>query len=991
MSAALAIMTGWLLTACSDSYVDSLPAPQPGTITICLGAPAQGSRADAADSPDDLSPATADERTITDLRYFAFPSNPDAPGAVTLKGTLLPPSADEMANERYKEYVVRDVEPGSYRVYVVANMPQCATVGSEEELKALRLTYSPTELPRPGRLPMIYEPVAETVVDPGGTVVTANLQFTCVKVRYNLIFDKEKNPDTQNAFGNRGLIITAVNGQKLSEETPLVLGAPMSGITSNDNTFNAPLTPGRYFASWTRNDDAGGDEDVITVGEGAPDSYASKWVYQGTLYLPERYTGNKEKQSLLTVEAVVVNGSHSPKADGTVDLSSIPTGPVNTYTIPLGHANGQDQPRQFPRGTYYEIIGQIKTTKFTELQADVKVSDWVPVPMAHTGHTTLTVDKTVAKVTSIETDSIHYTSNAPEVVMGCDATIDGQPVIVQYEQDTRRRVIKFRINPAIPIGKFVKGSEFPPKGRTKIWIQANHVRKYLDVTYNVEPLFEVEPEEVTISWLEGQNNDPTYTKTFRFQTNLGGIKAMFQGQDKTFPMRLTIGSAQIELDCTDTEAAVGTFTATALCNPGTTTAFSLNLSPRDGSHQEMAKTLTIRVKPPLGDYRIYFRAINDNQGGNDWKDAEFNVVATEGGANNWQDGWNGAHKLYCYTQMGETDKGNIPEYYVWVFTDYSIYINNKKERWPGDDMQPDNTNTGWYYLNMAHDKKATNEQDKSTKTIRPGETLMIFNSGANGQHRHRCSHHLDPGIQLFDYEDREGWVLYDPLCAPYYRVYDERPEIVNATYDVYTQKMLKKWEIRYGVYDYNSNTEVTTPYSIYCDKLNYTVETIEGVTMYHYPSVFKAPAGDLAKSIVYYFQDGTSTTIFGGDNYAISDDTARGYCYWIDNKWTWSRTPMHVEQPPMRRVYLYNDLDWEQPHLYCWVKSNDSVKNADWPGQKMTQVSSGSKWWYLDIELKYNMIIFSNNGSDQSADKPIDSGTEPIYRNNKGDGVDDRP
>lgn len=983
MSAALAIMTGWLLTACSDSYVDSLPAPQPGTITICLGAPAQGSRADAADSPDDLSPATADERTITDLRYFAFPSDPDAPGAVTLKGALLPPSADEMANERYKEYVVRDVEPGSYRVYVVANMPQCATVGSEEELKALRLTYSPTELPRPGRLPMIYEPVAETEVKPGGTVVTANLQFTCVKVRYNLIFDKENNQATQDAFGNCGLIIKAVNGQKLSEETPLVLGAPMSGITSNDNTFNAPLTPGRYFASWTRNDNAGGDEDVITVGEGAPDSYASKWVYQGTLYLPERYTGNKEKQSLLTVEAVVVNGSHSPKADGTVDLSSIPTGPVNTYTIPLGHANGQNQPRQFPRGTYYEIIGQIETTEFTELQADVKVSDWVPVPMAHTGHTTLTVDKTVAKVTSIETDSIHYTSNAPEVTMGCDAIIDGQPVIVQYEQDTRRRVIKFRINPAIPIGKFVEGSDFPPTGRTKIWIQANHVRKYLDVTYNVEPLFEVEPEEVTISWLEGQNNDPTYTKTFRFQTNLGGIKAMFQGQDKTFPMRLKIGKAQIELDCTDTEAAVGTFTATALCNPVTTTAFSLNLSPRDGSHQEMAKTLTIRVKPPLGDYRIYFRAINDNQGENDKKDAEFNAVATEGGSNNWNDGWN-TPKLYTYTQMGETVGGNIPNYYVWVFSE--------SEGWPGDEMVKDNTNTGWYYVQIAPGKTATNSQDGSTKTIRPGETLMIFNSAPNadtGQHRHRCSHHLDPGIQLFDYEDREGWVLYDPLCAPYYRVYDVRPEIVNATYDVYTQKPLKSWSIKYGVYNYANN--VATPYSINCNNLSsYTVETIDGVTMYHYTPVFKAPAGDLAKSIVYYFEDGTSTTIFGGENFATSDDTARGYCYLIDNKWTWSRTPMHVEPPATRRVYLKNFENWPTPYMHYWVQENNK-DSTTWPGVAMKRLESDSQWWYLDIELKYNMIIFSNNGSDQSGNTPIGSGTEPTYRNNGGFVIGDRP
>ena len=712
---------------------------------------------------------------------------------------------------------------------------------------------------------------------------------------------------------------------------------------------------------------------MIADTEGVPDSYASKWVYQGTLYLPERYTGNEDEQSELTIEAVVVDNTQKPTATGTVDLNNIPTGPVNTYRIPLGHANGQDQPRQFPRGTYYEIIGQIETTEFTELQADVKVSDWVPVPMAHTGHTTLTVDKTVAIVTSIETDSIHYTSNAPEVVMGCDAIIDGQPVIVQYEQDTRRRVIKFRINPAIPIGKFVVGSEFPPMGRTKIWIQANHVRKYLDVTYNVEPLFEVEPEEVTISWLSTSDNDPTYTKTFRFQTNLGGIK----GVDFPLELRNEAGNAIVRLECADPEAAVGTFTARALCNPGTTTAFSLNLSPRDGSHQEMAKTVTITVKPPIGNYRIYFRAINDNQGANNSTEAEFNAVSPEGGSANWNDSW-GAHKLYCYTQMGETDKGNIPEYYVWLFS----------PSWPGDTMTPDNNNTGWYYHTYVPDKTATNTLDSSTKTIRPGETLMIFNSGADGQHRHRCSHHLDPGIQLFDYEDREGWVLYDPLCAPYYRVYDERPEIVNATYDVYTQKRLTRWEINYGVASYENGTIST--YKIKCSNTVGTQVTVDGVTMYHYPSVFKAPAGDLAKNIVYYFEDGTSTTIFGGENFATSDDTARGYCYLIDNKWTWSRTPMHVEPPAMRRVYLKNFDNWPTPYMHYWVQENNK-DSTTWPGVAMKRLEPDSQWWYLDIELKYNMIIFSNNGSDQSGNTPIGSGTEPTYRNNGGFVIDDRP
>lgn len=57
-------------------------------------------------------------------------------------------------------------------------------------------------------------------------------------------------------------------------------------------------------------------------------------------------------------------------------------------------------------------------------------------------------------------------------------------------------------------------------GKAKIWIKANNLIKYLDVDYNIEPLFEVDPLEVTIYWQEGA---ATNAKKFDWVTNLGGI------------------------------------------------------------------------------------------------------------------------------------------------------------------------------------------------------------------------------------------------------------------------------------------------------------------------------------------------------------------------------------------------------------------------------------------------------------------------------------
>lgn len=122
-------------------------------------------------------------------------------------------------------------------------------------------------------------------------------------------------------------------------------------------------------------------------------------------------------------------------------------------------------------------------------------------------------------------------------------------------------------------------------------------------------------------------------------------------------------------------------------------------------------------------------------------------------------------------------------------------------------MTGDVNNAGWYYKDMPFNAESKYEENKAKDTkkqIKPGQTLVIFGTGENhgngktGCTPHRFPHTMDPGIPLFNYEDREGWYLYDPTCIPYYRVYDDKPTIINVDYVIYTKSDIYKWKIDFG-------------------------------------------------------------------------------------------------------------------------------------------------------------------------------------------------
>ena len=68
-------------------------------------------------------------------------------------------------------------------------------------------------------------------------------------------------------------------------------------------------------------------------------------------------------------------------------------------------------------------------------------------------------------------------------------------------------------------------------------------------------------------------------------------------------------------------------------------------------------------------------------------------------------------------------------------------------------------------------------------------------------------------------------------------------------------------------------------------------------------------------------------------------------------------------------VYFKNTSGWGGVNAYVWSSSTGEAANGAWPGSAMTYVSGDV--YKITLDKKYDMIIFSNNGGNQSADLSI--------------------
>ena len=839
--------------------------------------------------------ATVDECQINDLTLYAFPV-PTGNGndGKLLVETLPAPLATMMVEPHVANYQL-NIEPGTYHIYVVANMNKVLSgqpIKTENELQKIVLDYRPTStpgMPVCTNIPMIYEPekdaagkLAENEIKAAGdkyTEVAANLKFTCVKVKLNLIFDP-KNAEVATNFGGKTFSINSISADKLSPFTHLYWGGKFKTPTWEDNAYNKtykegiPSTPYEassgaavYYTDWTANRSlsaTNNKDDIKGTGTAEKVSPAGKWLFQQTYYLPERYISSAADRSYLTINGKVGNSA------------------VNNYRINLGHKKDETSTTEapvFPRGTFYEITGAIKTLGNMELDCKVSVKPWETVPIdADFNHTTLWVSKTEANVTSMKNDYIIYNSNAGTVGFGCDTKINSKDIIIGTKRGKDANgndSIEFRVNPNIPINDYAENER---KGTAKFWLKANNLKKYIDVHYDVTPYLDVTKELV----IYYNKDDKSQNKrTIKWDTNLGGIKL-----DRTTDKK---GSSIIIMSLASSDAATGTFTVTATENPVTTTIHEFTVTSKDGS---MPQKVRVKVSPPIGDYRIYFRAINDRSKYNGGNGSDnFQGILTEEGTNNWSDGWNEdakdtsepitkSHYIYVYTQIGETEDAVTGK--GWIFTKGPA----DKNGWPGEEMVADMTNTGWYYKDFTQDAKNVSYTNganvEGPKTIKPGETLIMFSNNTyqdQGYSLHRCPHHLEPGIPLFDYDDREGWIVYDPTSDPIWRVHDDMPEIENIEFKVYTQFELFGWYKVYGIASGENQFTIRDTKA----KKSWKCEKV-GKDWYKTTIKLKAVKGEHEKNILLKKEDNDKSptiTLFDGNSYEKYGDTG----YYQGDKW----------------------------------------------------------------------------------------------------------
>lgn len=728
-----------MTTGCSDCGF----GPDGPTHSVTVYIPYSNVTREGSDTPDaDAVDIQGKEGVITDLWFFAYPIGK---GEAVVRRIDI----DQLSSDNNYRVFYCDLKQGEYKIYLTANIPGISIYTTEEQLKAKTLDFSNGNLPVQGELPLLYEyknneDNNKLNVSPStSATITANMTFVCSKVKFSLRFDNTDTGFSKNSFGSNRLKITS--------------------ITVKDIVTKGGLFDGK------KND--GTQEQTLTVKN--VDFNTDQWSYTDSLYLPENYTG---KNTYLEIKGTEL----TPAGDETTI--------THTYNLPLGGVAGNKSGGDLERGTFYDMTASITGKGKMDMKINMSVFEWklmdvyadfsqTSLWVSRTGksdYTNFDHDKKTGQqilVTSQYNDSIGYKTNAKEVTVECvsKSKIGDKPLVLATPQSGQ---ILFTVNPDIEMGEYNGNTT----GTAVVAIRANNLVKYIDVQYNVTPFLNVTPLEVEIHTEEGGAEQRTYAVLY--ETNLGEI---------TIPTSLTSAKGdKVTITDTGISKGKGKIMLKSDGKAKNTWISSFTVSPSNPEYDDLKKQVKVTVIPPLDCYRIHFIALNDSRTGDYGAQINTGNLTTD---NKWPN-----CNIYLYTQYGMTSDNNIPQS-VWYFFNTE---GQAKPSWPGVSMNEDPENEGWKLFELSTDKPGwCSITGAKPKYPQPGETLIMFNSGENNDYQ-RYPYHMEPGVQLFDFKNREGWFVYDPT-SNLHEFFESKPDIHLVTFKMYYQgNIIDNWYINTG-------------------------------------------------------------------------------------------------------------------------------------------------------------------------------------------------
>lgn len=732
-----------MTTGCSDCGF----GPDGPTHSVTVYIPYSNVTREGSDTPDaDAVDIQGNEGVITDLWFFAYPIGK---GEAVVRRIDI----DQLSSDNNYRVFYCDLKQGEYKIYLTANIPGISIYTTEEQLKAKTLDFSNGNLPVQGKLPLLYEyknneDNNKLEVSPNtSATITANMIFVCSKVKFSLRFNNKTF--SQNSFGSNRLKITSI-------------------------TVKDIVNTGGLFDGKGNN---GTQEQTLTV-KNEVDFNKDEWSYTDILYLPENY--NNKKNTYLEIKGTELTS----KGDETTI--------THTYILPLGGVAGNKSGGDLERGTFYDMIASVTGKGKMDMKIKMSVFEWTLQDVyADFSQTWLWVSRTgklvdsnddskfdhdnktgqQILVTSQYNDSIGYKTNAKDIQVECVDKIGVKPLVLATVKSGQ---ILFTVNPAILMDDY----NGQTKGTAVVAIRANNLVKYIDVQYNVTPFLNVTPLEVEINTEEGKQS----TYAVLYETNLGGIKI----NETILTSANSANKDKVTITYPTGTSSKGKIMLQSDGNATNTWTSSFTVSPSSPKYDDLKKQVKVTVIPSLNDYRIHFIALNDSRTGENGAQINTGNLTTD---NKWPN-----CNIYLYTQYGITSDNNIPQS-VWYFFNTE---DQAKPSWPGVSMSEDPENEGWKLFELSTDKPGwCSITGAKPKYPKPGETLIMFNSGENNDYQ-RYPYHMEPGVQLFDFKNREGWFVYDPT-SNLHEFFESKPDIHLVTFNMYYQgNIIDNWYINTG-------------------------------------------------------------------------------------------------------------------------------------------------------------------------------------------------